>query len=79
VVLARRHGQEWWIAGLNAEKEPMKLTLDLPMLAGKSVRYYTDKKTGESLEMESAVLKVNKQGKAVITMQPNGGMLVIDK
>lgn len=79
VVLARRHGQEWWIAGLNAEKEPMKLTLDLPILAGKSVRYYTDKKAGESFEMESAMLKVNKQGKAVITMQPNGGMLIIDK
>ena len=79
VVLARRHGQEWWIAGLNAEKEPLRLTLDLPMLAGKSVRYYTDEKADGALGMTSAMLKVNKQGRAVITMQPNGGMLVIDK
>ena len=29
VVLARRHGNQWYVAGLNAQKEPLTLTLDL--------------------------------------------------
>ncbi|MGN0048454.1 MAG: glycoside hydrolase family 97 catalytic domain-containing protein [Bacteroides sp.] len=80
-VIARRHAGQWWIAGLNAGSEPRKLTLDLPMLAGKTVRYYTDKpvKGSDFPEMQSATLKVSKQGKATVTIQPNGGILIIDK
>jgi hypothetical protein len=32
VVLARRHGDQWYVAGLNALKEPLTLTLDLTSL-----------------------------------------------
>ncbi len=32
VVLARRHGDKWYIAGVNALKEPLKLKLDLSSL-----------------------------------------------
>ena len=30
----------WYVAGLNGTDQVMKLTLNLPMLAGKSVTYY---------------------------------------
>lgn len=42
-VLARRHGNRWYIAGINAQKEPLKLSLNLPMLNnGDVVVTYTD-------------------------------------
>ncbi len=73
VVLARRHGTEWYIAGLNAKSEPMKITIQLPMFAGQKVSYYTDNKEGFA---ELRQLKVDKHGKAKVVMQPNGGFII---
>lgn len=74
VVLARRHGDQWFIAGLNAEKEAKKLTLSLPMFsAGQTVSYYTDNKEGYA---ELKQLKIDKKQQAKVVIQPNGGMIV---
>ncbi|MDE6003724.1 MAG: glycoside hydrolase family 97 C-terminal domain-containing protein, partial [Prevotella sp.] len=73
VVLARRHGDRWLVAGLNAEPEAKRLTLSLPMLAGQTVSYYTDGKDGYA---QLRQLKVDKRGQAKVTMQPNGGMIL---
>jgi hypothetical protein len=62
VVLARRTGDKWYVAGLNGTQEKKVLTLQLPMLAGKTVRYYTDcpKKKGELLPAsELKTLKID--------------------
>ncbi len=32
VVLARRAGKHWWIAGINADRQPRKVTIDLKAL-----------------------------------------------
>ncbi|MBO0949167.1 glycoside hydrolase family 97 protein [Fibrella forsythiae] len=43
VVLARRQGTKWYIAGVNARKEPQKLKLKLPMIAaGTEYKLYSD-------------------------------------
>ena len=75
VVLARRHGNDWYVAGLSAEKQPLPLTLDLPMFApGQTLQYYVDdKKTGEP---SLTTLKVDKKGKAKVLLQPNGGLIL---
>ena len=75
VVLARRHGNDWYVAGLSAEKQPLTLTLDLPMFApGQTLQYYVDdKKTGEP---SLTTLKVDKKGKAKVILQPNGGLIL---
>jgi len=75
VVLARRHGNDWYVAGLSAEKQPLPLTLDLPMFApGQTLQYYIDdKKTGEP---SLTTLKVDKKGKAKVLLQPNGGLIL---
>lgn len=73
VVLARRHGTQWYIAGLNAEPVVKKLTLQLPMLAGQTVNYYTDNKKGEP---QLTMLKVDKKGNAKVEIQPNGGIIL---
>ena len=75
VVLARKATDgQWYIAGLNALKEPLTLTLDLPMFApGKTLRYYVDKPSGEPSVIP---LKIDKKGRAKVTIQPNGGIII---
>ncbi|MDE6161078.1 MAG: glycoside hydrolase family 97 protein, partial [Muribaculaceae bacterium] len=42
-VLARRHGNDWYVAGINATGEPLKLaSLKLPKLAGRDIELITD-------------------------------------
>jgi hypothetical protein len=41
-VLARRNGNRWYVAGVNAGKEPLKVKLNLPMLTGKKLQIYND-------------------------------------
>ena len=71
-VLARRTGERWYVAGLNAEAQPKKLTLQLPQLAGRTLDYYTDEQ-GQTVCRQ---LKVSKKGEAKVTIQPNGGIIL---
>ena len=75
VVLARRHGDQWFVGGLSALKEPLKLTLALPMLAGKKLNCLVDDKQGQPTK---TTLKVDKQGRAKVTIQPNGGIVLVE-
>ena len=43
-VLARRHKDQWYVVGVNAQKEAIKLNVNLPMWAGKDVKLYSDNK-----------------------------------
>ena len=72
-VIARRHGNTWYIAGVNAEKQEKKLTLNLPMLAGKNISMYNDKKDGTPY-LEN--VKIPDSGQFSITIQPNGGFVL---
>lgn len=70
---------KWFLGGLNATDKPLALTLDLPMFAGKTVTYLTDqpKKKGEKFFTSvKKTLKVGKNGKAKVVIQPNGGIII---
>jgi hypothetical protein len=76
VVLARRHGEQWYVAGLNAQKEPLRLTLDLK-------DFNVKKKIGDSVSKKSkettvtlSDLKADKKGNVKIEIQPNGGIVL---
>lgn len=78
-VLARRSGDKWYIVGLNALKEPLKLSLDLPMFEGKEFTIYSDKplkKDQKFAEAEMKPGKLNKKGQVKVTIQPNGGLII---
>ena len=69
----------WFVGGLNATDKPLALTLDLPMFAGKTVTYITDqpKKKGEKFFTSvKKTLKVGKNSKAKVVIQPNGGIII---
>ena len=70
---------KWFVGGLNATDKPLALTLDLPMFAGKTVTYLTDqpkKKGGKFFTSVKKTLKVGKNGKAKVVIQPNGGIII---
>mgnify|MGYP002625548302 CR=1 FL=1 len=73
VVLARKamNGQ-WYIAGLNALKEPLTLTLDLQAFQSFTSLYVDNQKGEPTL----TPLKLNKKGLAKVTIQPNGGFII---
>ena len=73
VVLARRHGQDWYVAGLNAEPQAKTLTIQMAEWAGQTVSCYVDDaQKGPQLKQ----LKVDKRRQAKVTMQPNGGVIL---
>ena len=75
VVLARRHGNVWYIAAANAMVEPLKLKLSLPMLpAGEEVSVYFDDK---KLQPQQKEQKIKSDGTLQLTVQPMGGAVIV--
>lgn len=74
-VLARKHSDKWYVVGVNAEKQEIKLKLNLPMLAGEKVALYSDKKD-RSPQLENVVIKKN--GEISLTVQPEGGVIIVN-
>lgn len=75
VVLARRHGNIWYIAAANATAEPLKLKLSLPMLpAGEAVSVYLDDK---KLQPQCKEQKIKSDGTLQLTLQPQGGAVIV--
>ena len=72
-VIARRHGEKWYIAGVNAEKTAKKLKLNLGMSAGKNSIIYNDKADRKTY---TTTVKVPKNGEFSVTIQPNGGFVL---
>ncbi|GGH15577.1 alpha-glucosidase [Sphingobacterium alkalisoli] len=73
VVLARRHKDKWYIGGVNAQTESLKLRLRLPLSMHKSFRMITDKSDGETVLTNVAV---NKSGELEVNIMPNGGVII---
>ena len=74
IVLARRHGNTWYIAAANATAEPLKLKLDLPMLAGQEVSLYSDDK---KMQSQLKLQKIKTDGSLQLTVQPQGGAVIV--
>ncbi|WP_348823694.1 glycoside hydrolase family 97 protein [Flavobacterium aestuarii] len=72
-ILARRHNDKWYVVGINATKETLKVKVKLPMLADKEISYYSDEK-GNRPEMKKT--KINKNGETSLTIEPDGGVIL---
>jgi hypothetical protein len=75
VVLARRHGDNWYITGVNAQKETLKIKVKLPMLkAGDEFKRYEE---GNSSENGFVIKKLNKNQEVELVIPNNGGLLIV--
>jgi hypothetical protein len=75
IVLARRHGDRWYIAGVQSGNEPMKLKLNAPMLTkGTTAQLYADDKQGNPTLTSTTVKKA---GVLEVTLQAEGGFVLV--
>lgn len=74
VVLARRHGDTWYIAGVSAEEEPLKVSLDLPMLQkGQEVTLYQEQ---DGKPLAARTLKIKNPAKVQLTLRKMDGFVM---
>lgn len=73
VVIARRAGDHWHVAGLNADDTPLALTLDLGFLAGRSGRLITD---GPG-PRDFASRRLAATNRTPLRLQPHGGFVAV--
>ncbi|WP_302446723.1 glycoside hydrolase family 97 protein [Paraprevotella clara] len=75
VILARRHGDKWYVAGVNAQQETLKTEITLPMWAsGTELQVYADDK---ELQGEVKSVKLGKKQTVKVTIPCNGGLLIV--
>ena len=73
VILARRHGNQWYIAGVNAQPETLKIEVNLPMLdSGEKLKIYKDNK---EFKGSTAIIKLKKNKQVSIEIPSKGGIL----
>jgi len=74
VILARRCGDKWFVVGINADKEPLKKTITMPMFQKDTqLTVYSD-----DAQLQGAVkqVKQNKKQQLTVVIPTNGGLVI---
>jgi hypothetical protein len=74
-VLARRAGDTWYIAGINAEKGRKQLSLDLSFAGGKTGYLITSGETARSFSYK----KIDSRIPQTIDLRPSAGFVMVLK
>ena len=72
--MARRSGNKWFVTGINAETQPLKKTITLPMFEkGTALTVYSD-----DAQLNGSVnqVKQNKKQQLTVTIPCNGGLVI---
>ena len=74
IIMARRSGTQWLVVGINAEEQPLKKTITLPMFEkGAQLQVFSD---DAQLNGSVKTVKKNKKQQLTITIPCNGGVVV---
>ena len=74
-VIARKAGDAWYIAGINAEQANKTITLDLSFVGDKSGMLITSGKTERSFMQK----EINSKNSQTITLRPSAGFVMVLK
>lgn len=74
IVLARRHGDKWYVSGINATGETLKLNLDMPFLGEGNAVLICDAENGEVVKKD---IKLMKGGKYEVTIPSAEGIVIV--
>ena len=76
VIMARRSGAKWYVVGINAQQEPLKTTVSLPMFAKDTpLTVYSD---DAQLQGSVKTVKQSKKQQMTVTIPCNGGLVIVD-
>jgi len=74
-IIARRAGNTWYVAGINAEDKPLQTTLSLPMFEKNAeLKVYSD---DPQLNGSVKTVKQNKRQEIKVTIPKNGGLVIM--
>lgn len=76
VVLARRHGNRWYLAAINATQDTLKLNFKFPELNATTVSVYTDNK---KMQPQQKKQQIRNGGDIFLTVQPLGGTVLVNE
>jgi hypothetical protein len=74
LVIARRTGKVWYVAGINAGKEQMELKMKLPFIDQENGIIVTEGDTLRSFSLKNVTPEGEKS--ATVTLRPNGGFVM---
>jgi hypothetical protein len=75
VVLARRSEDRWFVAGINAEREPREVTVELPGVGLRGATLITDDREG-NMSFREERIQVGGGKRQAITIRPRGGFVI---
>jgi hypothetical protein len=75
VVIARRSGNRWYIAGINGEKDEKKISIDLTSFKKSKATVFIDGENGELFSR--AAINTATQKKTDILLNGNGGFVMV--
>lgn len=82
-IIARRAGDKWYVAGINAEQPSLKRTITLPMFAKDTqlTVYADDPKYTNDPTLTGTVrqVKQNKRQQITVTIPQNGGLVIVNQ
>ena len=74
IIMARRHANQWFVVGINAEEQPLKKTITLPMFdKDMKLQMYCD---DDNLNGSVQTVSVNKKQQLSVTIPCNGGLVI---
>lgn len=73
IILARRAGDKWYVAGVNAQQETLKMSLPLEMLGDGDLIVYKD---NDKLVGQKTTAKLNKKKELQVAIPCNGGIVI---
>ena len=74
IIMARRHANQWFVVGINAEEQPLKKTITLPMFdKDMKLQMYCD---DANLNGSVQTVSVNKKQQLSVTIPCNGGLVI---
>ncbi len=73
-IIARRSGDKWYVAGVNAEKATLTKKVTLPMLKAGTAKLYSD-----DAQLKGSVkdVKIGKKKQMTVTIPCNGGLVIM--
>ena len=74
LVVARRSGARWYVAGINGENTEKVLSLDLSFLGNKKGRIISDADEPRTFTNKETTLDA---GRTTVTMKPQGGFVIV--
>ncbi|MCD0489518.1 glycoside hydrolase family 97 protein [Pedobacter sp. MC2016-14] len=75
VVIARRSGKKWYIAGINSQSSAQKITLNLTALGQNKAKLIREGK--DAFSFDDTDLDIKQAGQKDLEIKPSGGFLMV--